>query len=195
MSIRQLNPKNTLRGSVFPHIAPASLRAFAAGAMIALGSAVLAGCTSKAATPEPPRNALVAHPIAAGAADAEVYSGDVHARYESQLGFRVNGKIKARLVDVGAKVEAGQALAELDPLDLKLQVSAAAATVNSARANRDTAKAEYDRYQPLLGKNFVSHTQFDAVSNALKAAQAQLQQAEATLAVANNQAEYTTLRA
>src|SRR5689334_19686321 len=163
---------------------------------LVLGAAVSqAGCSSHATTPEAPRNALVAHPQNADAARAEVYSGDVHARYESQLGFRVNGKIKARLVDVGAKVEAGQALAELDPLDLKLQVSAAAATVNSARANRDTAKAEYDRYQPLLGKNFVSHTQFDAVSNALKAAQAQLQQAEATLAVANNQAEYTTLRA
>lgn len=192
MSIRQLDPKDTLPGSVLPHF---SLRTLATGALIALASAALAGCTSTAATPEPPRNALVAHPVAAAAADAEVYSGDVHARYESQLGFRVNGKIKARFVDVGAKVEAGQALAELDPLDLKLQVSAAAATVNSARANRDTAKAEYDRYQPLLGKNYVSHTQFDAVSNALKAAQAQLQQAEAALAVANNQAEYTTLRA
>lgn len=195
MSIRQLNQKNTLLGSVVSIVSAHSLRVFAAGAMIALGSAVLAGCTSKAAIPEPPRNALVAHPISAGASDAEVYSGDVHARYESQLGFRVNGKIKARLVDVGAKVEAGQVLAELDPLDLKLQVSAAAATVNSARANRDMAQAEYDRYQPLLGKNYVSHTQFDAVSNTLKAAQAQLQQAEAALAVANNQAEYTTLRA
>ena len=78
-----------------------------------------AGCSSHATTPEAPRNALVAHPQSADGVHAEVYSGDVHARYESQLGFRVNGKIKARLVDVGAHVDAGQALAELDPLDLK----------------------------------------------------------------------------
>src|SRR5215831_1209005 len=81
------------------------------------------GCSSHATTPEAPRNALVAHPQNADAVRAEVYSGDVRARYESQLGFRVNGKIKARLVDVGAHVTAGQALAELDPMDLKLQAA------------------------------------------------------------------------
>src|SRR5476651_2672562 len=91
---------------------------------LVLGSAVgLAGCTSKAASLPPPRAAIVAHPQAADALNAEVYSGDVHARYESQLGFRVAGKIKARLVDVGTHVQAGQVLAELDPLDLRLQVA------------------------------------------------------------------------
>jgi multidrug efflux system membrane fusion protein len=154
-----------------------------------------AGCSSHATTPEAPRNALVAHPQNADAVHADVYSGDVHARYESQLGFRVNGKIKARLVDVGAHVQAGQAIAELDPLDLKLQVASAQATANSARANRDTAQSEYDRFQALLDKHYISRTQFDAQTNNLKAAQAQVAQAQAALAVAQNQAEYTTLRA
>jgi len=161
-----------------------------------LGSLVsLAGCSSRAATPEAPRSALVAHPKNADDAHAEVYSGDVHARYESQLGFRVNGKIKARLVDVGAHVQAGQALAELDPMDLKLQAASAQATLSSARANRDLAQSEFDRYHALLEKHFISHTQFDTQNNTLKAAQAQVAQAEAALAVAQNQAEYTVLRA
>ena len=155
----------------------------------------VAGCSSKAAVPEPPRTALVAHPQAASKADAEVYSGDVHSRFESQLGFRVNGKIRSRLVDVGDHVEEGQVLAELDPLDLRLQVSSANATLSSARANRDLAQSEFDRYRPLLEKHFISQTQFDTVSNTLKAAQAQVQQAQAALAVSQNQAEYTTLRA
>jgi multidrug efflux system membrane fusion protein len=161
-----------------------------------LGSAVgLAGCTSKAAVPAPPRAAIVAHPQAADALTADIYSGDVHARYESQLGFRVAGKIKARLVDVGAHVQAGQVLAELDPLDLRLQVASAQAAVGSAQAARDMTQSEYNRYRSLLDKHFISQTQVDAQDNALKAAQAQVKQAQATLAVAQNQAEYTTLRA
>jgi multidrug efflux system membrane fusion protein len=172
-----------------------TIGAFAFAALAGLICINLAGCSSKAAAPEPPRNALVAHPLAAAGVDATVYSGDVHARYESQLGFRVNGKIKSRLVDVGDHVEEGQVIAELDPLDLKLQVSSASATLSSARANRDLAQSEFDRYRAMLDKHFISQTQFDTVSNTLKAAQAQVQQAQAALAVAQNQAEYTTLRA
>ncbi|HZP67094.1 MAG TPA: efflux RND transporter periplasmic adaptor subunit [Rudaea sp.] len=165
-------------------------------ATLALGAVVvMSGCSSHAALPEPPRNALVAHPIDADATQAEVYSGDVHARYESQLGFRVSGKIKLRLVDVGNHVQAGQPIAELDPLDLQLQVASAQATLSSARANRDLAQSEFDRYQALLEKHFISHTQFDTQNNALKAAKAQVAQAEAALSVAQNQAEYTSLRA
>ncbi|HEX6834098.1 MAG TPA: efflux RND transporter periplasmic adaptor subunit, partial [Rudaea sp.] len=174
---------------------------FNAGFKIATAAAMVAtlitasGCNSHAAMPEAPRSAIVAHPQNADAIHAEVYSGDVHARYESQLGFRVNGKIKTRLVDVGSHVQPGQALAELDPLDLRLQVASAQANVSSARANRDLAQSEFNRYQALLEKHFISQTQFDTQNNALKAARAQVAQAEAALAVAQNQAEYTTLRA
>jgi len=155
----------------------------------------LSGCSTRAAVPEAPRFALVAHPQDATGASAEVYSGDVHARYESQLGFRVAGKIRARLVDVGNHVEAGQVLAELDPLDLKLQVASAQANLSSAQAARDLAQSEHDRYRALLDKHFISQTQFDTQVNTLKAAQAQVAQAQAALAVARNQAEYTTLKA
>jgi membrane fusion protein, multidrug efflux system len=164
--------------------------------ILVLGSSVqLCGCTTRAAAPEAPRSAIVAHPQTNSGMNADVYSGDVHARFESQLGFRVAGKIKTRLVDIGNHVEAGQPIAELDPLDLKLQVASATATATSARANRDLAQSEFNRYQALLEKHYISHTQFDTQVNALKAAQAQVQQAEAALSVARNQAEYTTLRA
>lgn len=164
--------------------------------ILVLGSSVeLCGCTSHASTPEAPRSAIVAHPQANSGVNADVYSGDVHARFESQLGFRVAGKIKTRFVDVGNHVEAGQPLAELDPLDLKLQVNSATATLTSARASRDLAQSEFNRYQALLDKHYISRTQFDTQVNSLKAAEAQVQQAEAALAVARNQAEYTILRA
>jgi membrane fusion protein, multidrug efflux system len=168
---------------------------FAAAVLLAGAAVSMAGCNSQAAIPEGLRSAIVSHPQNADTANAEVYSGDVHARFESQLGFRVNGKIRARLVDVGTHVDAGQSLAELDPLDLRLQVASAQASLSSARANRDLAQSEYDRYHALLEKHFISQTQFDTQNNSLKAAQAQVAQAEAVLAVAQNQAEYTTLRA
>ena len=164
--------------------------------ILVLGSSVeLCGCTSRAATPEAPRSAIVAHPQSNSDVSADVYSGDVHARFESQLGFRVAGKIKTRFVDVGNHVEAGQPLAELDPLDLKLQVASATATATSARANRDLAQSEFNRYQSLLEKHYISRTQFDTQVNTLKAAEAQVEQAQAALSVARNQAEYTILRA
>lgn len=174
------------------HVHTVRLVAIAAALAAAVG---LGGCSSHAAAPEAPRYALVAHPRDAQDVHAEVYSGDVHARFESQLGFRVAGKIKNRLVDVGAQVAAGQVLAELDPLDLRLQVASAQATLSSARANRELAQAERDRYRALLDKHFISQTQFDTQENTLKAASAQVEQAQAALAVARNQAEYTTLRA
>lgn len=164
--------------------------------MLVLGSVIaLGGCASRAATPQIPRNAIVTQPQTDTVLGVETYSGDVHARYESRLGFRVAGKIKARHVDVGAHVQAGQVLAELDAQDLELAATSARATVTSALANRDLAQSEYNRYHALLEKHYISHAQVDTRMNALKAASAQVDQAKAALAVARNQAQYTTLRA
>ncbi len=164
--------------------------------MLVLGSVIaLGGCASRAATPQIPRNAIVTHPQTDTSVGVETYSGDVHARYESRLGFQVAGKIKARHVDVGARVQAGQMLAELDAQDLNLAVTSARATLTSALANRDLAQSEYNRYHALLEKHYISRAQIDTQMNALKAASAQVDQAKAALAVARNQAQYTTLRA
>lgn len=107
------------------------------------------------------------------------YSGEVRARYESQLAFRVGGKIVARLVDAGAHVKAGQPLARLDPADLQL-------TAVQAEANRSLAAAELQRTQELKAKNFVSQAALDAKVSTAQSATAQAQ-------LAKNQAGYTTL--
>lgn len=107
------------------------------------------------------------------------YSGEVRARYESQLAFRVGGKVVARLVDVGARVKAGQPLARLDPADAQL-------TALQAEANRSLAAAELQRTQELKAKNFVSQAALDAKVSTAQSAAAQAQ-------LAKNQAGYTTL--
>jgi RND family efflux transporter MFP subunit len=110
-----------------------------------------------------------------------IYSGEIRARYETQLGFRSGGKIIERLVDAGARVQAGQVLMRLDPADSSLQAS-------SAQAQYQLAEAEAKRYRELLNQKFVSQSALDAKETALKAAAAQA-------GLAGNQADYTTLRA
>jgi multidrug efflux system membrane fusion protein len=177
------------------------MRAFIRVGRIAIGLAMiapalwLAGCSTHAETPDPIRPAIVARPQPAAAEAGMLYSGDVKARYESALGFRVGGKIKQRLVDVGAHVKAGDLIAELDPQDLNLQAASSKATVAAAEADLAMAKSERDRYIALLEKHFVSATQFDAVDNKLKAATARAAEARAALNVAQNQAAYSGLRA
>jgi membrane fusion protein, multidrug efflux system len=110
-----------------------------------------------------------------------IYSGEIRARHEAQLGFRIGGKIIERLVDAGARVKPGQVLARLDPADSGLQAS-------SAQAQYQLAEDEAKRYRELRDKNFVSQSALDAKETALKAAAAQA-------GLAGNQTDYTSLRA
>lgn len=159
---------------------------------LALG---VSGCNTRAEVQEPVRPAIVARPQSAAAEAGTLYSGDIKARYDSALGFRVGGKISKRSVDVGAHVKAGDIIAVLDPQDLNLQASSAKAALAAAEADLATAQSERTRYEALRGKNFVSATQFDAVDNRLKAATARATEARAALNVAQNQAGYSELRA
>lgn len=162
-------------------------------AMTAIGILALAGCgeTERPAEPIRPVITLVATPGAAATRD--VYSGEVRARVETDLAFRVGGKIAARLVDAGARVKAGQALARLDPQDAKLAADAARAQIASSEADLALARSELDRARDLLARKFISASAFDARSAAFAAASARAEQARAQAALSVNQQAYTTL--
>lgn len=121
------------------------------------------------------------------------FPGDIRARVESRLGFRVGGKIVARKVDVGMPVKRGQLLMQLDPQDLQLAQAQANAGLRAAEGNRDLAKAELKRYQELREKNFVSQAVLDGKETAFKSAQASYDQALAAYRNQSNQAGYTSL--
>ena len=123
------------------------------------------------------------------------FSGEVVARVTSQLGFRVGGKIVERKVDVGAFVTRGQVLMRLDPQDLQLSQAQGKASLNSAQTNRDLARAELKRYQDLREKNFVSQAVLDSKDAAYKAAQSQVEAAEAVYRGQTNQSGYASLLA
>jgi RND family efflux transporter MFP subunit len=122
-------------------------------------------------------------------------AGEIQPRYESQLGFRVGGKLIARKVEVGTLVKRGQVLMQLDPLDLQLAQSQAKAAVSATESTLALAKADLDRYRELRQKNFVSQALLDAKEAAYKSAIASHEQANAGLKVQANQSSYSTLYA
>jgi len=171
---------------------PTALRPLILAALAALTFSI-AGCSTGAKPVEPAKPAIVVKPVPLEALAIETYAGDVRARVQTSLGFRVAGKIERRQVDVGARVRKGQTLATLSPEDLKLQVSSAEAAVASAEANLALAAAELERHKQLLEKKYISQALFEARTNQQKAAAAGLEQARAQLEVARNQNAYTQL--
>ncbi len=160
----------------------------------ALASSLLLGACSKPAPTEEPIRAVKLITVGAeNLQSGQEFSGDVRARVESRLGFRVAGKIVRRMVELGQHVQAGQALARIDAQDYQLAAQAAQAQVQSARTNLDLAAAEYKRYKGLREQNFISAAELERREATLKAAQSQFEQAQAQGAAQGNQAAYTTL--
>ncbi len=161
--------------------------------LILLG--LLAACKETAETKPPPRPALVMVVKEKAIVDAMSLVGEVRPRYESSQGFRINGKIVERKVEVGTQVNKGQLIAKLDPADTALNASAAEADVRAAEANRTLAAAELSRYRQLQAKKFVSASALDIKEAELKSANARLAQVKAQARVSANQALYTNLTA
>jgi len=160
---------------------------------LALGAALLAGCSRQEAAPEPIRSVkVITVGIDAFQATHE-FAGEVKPRVESRLGFRVGGKMIKRQAEVGQRVKTGDVLAQLDARDYQLAADAAHAQVNAAQTNRDLAAADFKRYAALREQNFISGAELERRETTLKAAQAQLDQAKAQLASQGNQATYANL--
>lgn len=154
---------------------------------------VLSACSRVEPAPEPVRavRTLTVAPQSAGG--SWEYAAEVRARTESRLGFRVGGKIVRRNADLGDTVKAGQVLASLDAQDLKLGQDAARAALVAAQANLDQTAADLKRFRELRDQGFISSAELERRDTALKAAQAQLDQARAQSNVQGNQAAYAAL--
>lgn len=169
-----------------------SRRILTATVTLALGI-VLVACSKPAAAPEPER-AVRTQVVSAGQAAGRLeFAGEIRPRIESRLGFRVPGKLVARMVNLGETVKPGQLLARLDSQDLTLGKAAAEAAVAAARTNRDQAGADYKRFVELQQQGFISIAELERRDSAFKATQAQLDQARAQADVQVNQAAYTQL--
>jgi RND family efflux transporter MFP subunit len=130
----------------------------------------------------------------AGASE-RAFTGIISARVQSNLGFRVPGKVIERLVDAGQDVRAGQPLMRLDQKDLDLALTAKENAVAAARALAVQAKADEARYRQLTAAGWVARQRYDQAKSAFDSATAQLAAAEAQADVARNEAGYSLLLA
>jgi RND family efflux transporter MFP subunit len=156
---------------------------------------MLTACSKPAAAVDPVRAVRTIEVTADSAGGRLEFAAEVRARTETRLGFRVPGKLVQRPVGLGDSVRAGQLLAELDPQDLKLGQDSARAGLAAAQAGFDQAQADFGRYRELRDQGFISSAELERRDTALKAARAQLQQAQAQSAAQSNQASYARLQA
>jgi RND family efflux transporter MFP subunit len=154
----------------------------------------LAGCNDIAAQHAAPIRPVLVAPVhyEAQARDRS-FVGTVRPRIESDLGFRVGGKVLKRLVEVGALVEAGQPLGTLDEVDLKLQAEQAEAELRAARGVLAQASAAETRTKELRQKGWSTDAQWDQAKAAGDEARARLNRAERQVELTNNSLSYATL--
>ena len=155
---------------------------------------VLAGCGGVPEAEAPARPAMVVQPLAGGGT-ATAFAGEVRARHEPVLGFRIGGKLAERFVDVGARVKKGDPLARLDAADVALALEGARAQLESAKADLALAEAELERHRSLFERQLVSRSLYDTRVAQRDAAQARVRQAKAQVSASGNQAAYARLLA
>jgi RND family efflux transporter MFP subunit len=168
------------------------LQPFAALALLI----ILAGCDAQTApAPRAGRPVQVQEVTFSSETMSRDFVGVARARYESDLSFRVAGKMIARRVNVGDHVRAGDVIAELDPQDLQLEAQSAEAEIAAAASNLDQAAADFERYAKLKQRGFASNADYDRKKAANDEAEGRMERARHSLDLARNQLAYAELKA
>lgn len=197
LSVQASGPTHAIQVFTIPATAdPRSRVALAPLGISIVLSLMMSGC-SKPQVNDPrlrPPNVKVVRAKTAGS-NPLAFTGTVEARVQSDLGFRVGGKVLERAVDRGQRVRKGQILMRLDPLDLELSLAAEQANVAAAQARYDQAKADEARHAALVKLDAVSRQEYDRAREALDSASALLGAAEAQAKVSHNLSRYSVLMA
>lgn len=156
---------------------------------------LLAACSKSEPPPEPVRPVLSIKVQALNEETLGRFAGSIQARYESNTGFRVGGRIASRNVDVGAEVDKGTLLATLDPTDQQNQLRSAQGDLAKVQAQLINAQANARRQQALFDRGVGAQAQLDIATTDLKTTQASLDQARAAVNQSKDQLGYTELRA
>ncbi len=155
---------------------------------------VLAACNpTTAQQAAPARPVLVTSVHYKAQVSDRSFVGTIRPRIESDLGFRVAGKVSKRLVEVGALVDAGQPLAVLDEVDLNLQAEQAQAELNAATGVLAQAGAAETRAKELRQKGWSTDAQLDQAKAAADEARARLNRAQRSVELTKNSLSYATL--
>lgn len=163
---------------------------------LTVAALLLASCQEQEAAQEPDR-VVVEVMTAAAAPDRPTMSavGEIRARVQSDLSFKVSGRVVERFVDVGDHVEAGTLLATIDPAEQKADVASAKAGVAAQEAQLRTAASTLQRQKALVEKGAVSRQAYDQADQEHRSAKSKLAAAEAALATAEDALSQTKLHA
>ncbi len=163
---------------------------------LGLASLGLAACGQQAPASETPSVTVRAQTVAlTDHAPTIRLTGEIMAQVQSDLSFRVSGRIVERNADVGTHVTADQVLARLDPEEQKANVSAAEASVRAAEAQLRQASSTFERQKTLLTQGFTTRRDYDQAEQAFRTAQGTLEATKAQLGSATDQLSQTVLRA
>jgi RND family efflux transporter MFP subunit len=164
------------------------------GLSLAFLAIALAGCNETVAQKAPPsRPVLVATVHYEAESPERSFVGTIRPRIETDMGFRVPGKVAKRLVEVGQTVDVGQPLATLDEVDLKLQAEQAEAELRAATGVLAQAAAAETRAKELRAKGWATDAQLDQAKAAADEARARLNRAQRSVELTNNSLSYATL--
>src|ERR1700751_70943 len=167
-----------------------------AGLSLAAIAISLAGCDDSIAEKAPPsRPVLVATVHYEAESPERSFVGTVKPRIETDMGFRVPGKVARRLVEVGQTVDVGQPLATLDEVELKLHAEQAEAEFRAATGVLAQAGAAEQRAKELRAKGWATDAQLDSAKAAADEARARLNRAERSVELTQNSLSYATLAA
>jgi RND family efflux transporter MFP subunit len=165
------------------------------GLAVLAGVLMLAACQAETApAPKVERPVQVQRVAFETGAMAREFVGVVRARYETDLGFRVAGKIVTRVVNVGDRVRVGDVIARLDPRDLQLQVESAEAELAAATSSLAQAASDLQRYATLKSRGYAAVADFDRKQAANDEAEGRLARAKRSLDLARNQLGYAELK-
>ncbi|MBC3957939.1 efflux RND transporter periplasmic adaptor subunit [Pseudomonas triticifolii] len=161
---------------------------------LVLSGVLLAGCGKDEAPPEPVRPVVFVEAQPDSTQDFGRFAGNIEARYQSVLGFRVPGRIARRNVDVGSEVKKGDLLATLDPTDQQNNVRGRQGDLARVQAQWINAQANARRQQELFDRGVGAQAQLDIALTDLKTSQSSLDQAKAAEQQARDQLSYSELR-
>jgi RND family efflux transporter MFP subunit len=162
--------------------------------LMVLSGLMLGACSKEAPPPEPVRPVLYMEVKPQATENLGRFAGNIAARYESTLGFRVSGRIASRSVDVGSEVEKGQLLATLDPTDLQNQLRSSQGDLARVEAQYINAQANARRQQELFDRGVGAQAALDVAVTDLKTTQSSFNQAKASVQQAQDQLSYSELR-
>jgi RND family efflux transporter MFP subunit len=164
-------------------------------ARIAALLTLLGGCSSEVSGPAPPRPVKTIAIEFHGSEDHGTVTGEIKPRTETDVGFRIGGKVSERPVDIGSIVAREDLLARLDDTNERNSVRIAESQVAAARAEYEDAKGNETRQRELLSRGFATQATYDSAARRLKTAEANLSSAETTLNDSRERLRYTDLRA